>query len=145
MKRYLYSVLNVLSAVTLSRTTNVIMIQYAHMTLQTPHFCCVPSFLHMFTCLHKVQLFTLSHLPPNMPIKLGTAKQPINTYKVHIKNTKTYYQTPINNPLTPTPEQPIKSAGVVSATSVKFLGKLSVKKGDKDSRDEWWRELRYVI
>ena len=44
-----------------------------------------------------------------------------------------------------TPQQPIKSAGVVSATSVKFLGKLSVKKGDKDSRDEWWRELRYVI
>eukprot|EP00947_MAST-08B_sp_MAST-8B-sp1_P005639 g5639.t1 len=40
---------------------------------------------------------------------------------------------------------PVKLAGVVSATSVKYLGKLAAKISDRETRDGWWSEIREEI
>ncbi|KAG6964221.1 hypothetical protein JG688_00007803 [Phytophthora aleatoria] len=39
----------------------------------------------------------------------------------------------------------IRLAGIVSARSVKYLGKLATKLADQETRDSWWLELREEI
>ena len=36
----------------------------------------------------------------------------------------------------------IQLGGIVSARSVKYLGKLATKLADQETRDSWWLELR---
>uniref|UniRef100_A0AAV1UQN5 C2 domain-containing protein n=1 Tax=Peronospora matthiolae TaxID=2874970 RepID=A0AAV1UQN5_9STRA len=44
-----------------------------------------------------------------------------------------------------TPATRIRLAGIVSARSVKYLGKLATKLADQETRDSWWLELREEI
>jgi hypothetical protein len=39
----------------------------------------------------------------------------------------------------------IRLGGIVSARSVKYLGKLATKLADQETRDSWWLELREEI
>ncbi|KAL3660495.1 hypothetical protein V7S43_014639 [Phytophthora oleae] len=43
------------------------------------------------------------------------------------------------------PATRIRLAGIVSARSVKYLGKLATKLADQETRDSWWLELREEI
>ena len=43
------------------------------------------------------------------------------------------------------PQVRLRLAGVVSAQSVKYLGKLHAKISDRETRDAWWAELRDEI
>ncbi|TDH71838.1 hypothetical protein CCR75_007265 [Bremia lactucae] len=43
------------------------------------------------------------------------------------------------------PATRIQLAGIVSARSVKYLGKLATKLADQETRDSWWLELREEI
>ncbi|CAI5746879.1 unnamed protein product [Peronospora destructor] len=43
------------------------------------------------------------------------------------------------------PAMRIRLAGIVSARSVKYLGKLQTKLADQETRDSWWLELREEI
>ncbi|CAI5711443.1 unnamed protein product [Peronospora destructor] len=43
------------------------------------------------------------------------------------------------------PATRIRLAGIVSAHSVKYLGKLATKLADQETRDSWWLELREEI
>ncbi|KAI9915382.1 hypothetical protein PsorP6_006995 [Peronosclerospora sorghi] len=43
------------------------------------------------------------------------------------------------------PAMRIRLAGIVSARSVKYLGKLATKLADQETRDSWWLELREEV
>lgn len=43
------------------------------------------------------------------------------------------------------PATRIQLAGIVSARSVKYLGKLATKLADQETRDSWWLELREEV
>jgi hypothetical protein len=43
------------------------------------------------------------------------------------------------------PATRIRLAGIVSARSVKYLGKLATKLADQETRDSWWLELREEV
>lgn len=43
------------------------------------------------------------------------------------------------------PSTNIRLGGIVSARSVKYLGKLATKLADQETRDSWWLELREEV
>lgn len=43
------------------------------------------------------------------------------------------------------PSTRIRLGGIVSARSVKYLGKLATKLADQETRDSWWLELREEV
>lgn len=43
------------------------------------------------------------------------------------------------------PATRIRLGGIVSARSVKYLGKLATKLADQETRDSWWLELREEV
>jgi hypothetical protein len=43
------------------------------------------------------------------------------------------------------PATRIRLGGIVSARSVKYLGKMATKLADQETRDSWWLELREEV